>query len=137
MTQKSNSLRLATKSALITALLAATGMALAAAEEKPFKFEILPSEKCVLTKIDPIPDTVLKCLKLIGAPKPSPTNPGDPRPVNQQSKALPAPISEMQKVLDWCKGQRGAWNPDGSNGGTCRFPSSKQPANIKAQTQTK
>jgi hypothetical protein len=34
-----------------------------AAPTEPFKFEILPQEKCKLEKIDPNPDPVLKCLK--------------------------------------------------------------------------
>lgn len=136
MTQKLKNFRLATKGSLVAALITVALISkVEAAPTEPFKFEILPSEKCVLTKIDPNPDPVLKCLKLIGAPNPNPTNPGDPRPGNQQSKSMPTSPSEMQKVLDWCKGQHGTWKPDGSNGGTCRFPSVKQTADKKAQPQ--
>lgn len=96
-----------------------------AAEEKPFKFEILPSEKCVLQKIDPNPDPVLKCLNLkasipVGVPI-SPTNPGDPRPGDKLPKSVTASPSEMQTVLDWCKNKSGTWTSDGKDGGTCQF----------------
>lgn len=88
---------------------------------EPFKFEILPSDKCVLQKLPEV-DTQLKCLNLSVAPKPSPTKPGDPRPENLQPASMPTSPSEMQTVLDWCKKKRGAWTPDGRNGGACRFP---------------
>lgn len=125
MTQKLNSRRLASKGFLIASLIAATWIGQAGAEEKPFKFEILPSEKCVLQRLPEV-DPQLKCLKLGVAPKPSPTKPGDPRPENQQPKSMPISPSEMQTVLDWCKKKSGAWTPDGRNGGTCRFSSARR-----------
>lgn len=97
------------------------------AAEKPFKFEILPSEKCVLKKIELV-DPELKCLNLkasipVGVPI-SPTKPGDPMPDKRPGVMANAP-SEMQQVLHWCKKKRGAWAPDGANGGTCRFPAER------------
>ncbi|MHB8912970.1 MAG: hypothetical protein ACYC42_10080, partial [Lysobacter sp.] len=127
MTQKLNSLRLASKGFLIASLMAVTWIGqVEAIEGKPFKFEILPSDKCVLQKVPEV-DTQLKCINLkstvpVGPPI-NPTKPGDPRPENQQPKSMPTSPSEMQTVLDWCKKKSGAWTPDGRNGGTCRFPS--------------
>lgn len=99
MTQKLKNHRLATKSFLITVLMAATwisGIETASA----FKFETLPSDKCTLQKIDPNPDPVLKCLKL--------------------KKGTSASNSEMQTVLDWCKQKNGTWTSDGQDGGSCQ-----------------
>jgi len=97
-----------------------------AIDGKPFKFEILPSDKCVLQKLPEV-DPQLKCINLkstapVGPPI-NPTKPGDPRPENQQTKRMPTSPSEMQTVLDWCRKKSGAWTSDGRNGGTCRFPS--------------
>jgi hypothetical protein len=120
--KKLKGLRLATKGCLGAALFAVALISKVEAKPvEPFKFEILPSEKCVLTKIDPNPDPVLKCLKLKGVPNPNPTNPGDPTQGNPLSKRIPTPPSEMQKVLDWCKNKTGIWTSDGENGGSCQL----------------
>jgi len=86
--------RLTAQSFLIAALISVALIGkVEAAPMEPFKFEILPSEKCVLKKVAE-EDTELRCM---GIKK-----------------------GEMQTVLDWCKKKSGAWTSDGKNGGTCR-----------------
>lgn len=122
MSQKLKSRRSANTGFVIASLIAATWLGQAGAEEKPFKFEILPSDKCVLQKVDEV-DTELKCLKLSVAPRPSPTKPGDPRPENRHPTSMPISASEMQTILNWCKNKSGIWTSDGKNSGSCRFSS--------------